>query len=62
MVNIRWVFTLTPPFLEFGWGEIAPPGVGALVHVDVVQEPAELLDGIIIVFVVRQVNFIPLMV
>ena len=47
-----------PPFLELDWREIAQRGVDALVHVDVVQEPAQLADSISIVVVVRQVNFL----
>jgi hypothetical protein len=58
LVKIRRLFTLTPPFLESGWGDIAQRGVGALVHVDVLQEPTRMPDGTIIVFVLWQVNFL----
>jgi hypothetical protein len=47
----------SPPFLKLGWREIAQRGVGALVQVDVVQEPAQLADSISIIIIVRQVNF-----
>jgi hypothetical protein len=38
---------------------MGPRGVGALVHADVLQGPAQMPDGTIIVFMVRQVNFLP---
>ena len=58
LVNTERLFTLTPPaLLEFSRRKVAQRGVDALVHVDVVQELGKMEPGIIIVFIVRQVNF-----
>jgi hypothetical protein len=57
LVNIDRLFMLTAPlFLELGRREVAQRGVDTLVHVDVVQEPAQLEHSIIITHVIRQVN------
>ena len=58
-MNIRRLFPITLPlFFELSWSQVAQRGVDTLVHIDVVEEPAQLAEGISIVFVVRQVNFL----
>jgi hypothetical protein len=47
-----------PLFLELSRREVAQRGVDTLVHVDVVQEPAQLRYSISIALVVRQANFL----
>ena len=47
-----------PPFLELDRGEIPQGRMDALVHVDVVEKPAQLAQGISVILIVRQVNFL----
>jgi hypothetical protein len=58
-VNIEGLsLPASPPFFKLHWREIALRRVVALAHVDVVEEPAQLADGISIALIVRQVNFL----
>jgi hypothetical protein len=59
LVNIDRLLTpATPLFLELDRRKVAQRGVDALVHVDVVQEPAQLGHSISIALVLRQVNLL----
>jgi len=48
----------SPPFLELDRGEIPQGGMDALVHVDVVEKPAQLAQSISVILIVGQVNFL----
>ena len=44
--------------LEFDWGELAQRGMDPFVHVHIVEEAPDLAAFIIVVEVLRQVNFL----
>jgi hypothetical protein len=57
LARLRRLFVLTlPRFLELDRGEIPQARMDALVHVDIVEKPAQLAQGISVIFIVRQVN------
>jgi hypothetical protein len=49
---------LAPLCLEFSWGEIAQRRMDPLVHIHVIQEAANLVIGIMMVEILRQVNLL----
>ena len=49
---------LSPLRLEFSWGEIAQRRVDPLAHIDIIQEAPNLVIGIMIVEILRQVNLL----
>jgi len=53
---------LSPPDLELGWGETTQRRVHPLTRIHVIQEAPDLTLTIIIVQILRQVNFLLLQV
>lgn len=49
----RQSLPLSPLLLEFGWSEVTQRRMDTLVHVDIVEKPPQLLEGISIVHILR---------
>lgn len=58
-MNIEGLNLRAPPLVfKLAWGEVAKRGVDTLVHVDLIEKPPHLSQGISVVLVVRQVNLL----
>jgi hypothetical protein len=43
---------------KLGWGEVAKRGMNALMHVDLIEKSPQLADGISVILMLGQVNFL----